>query len=82
MGLTNATFVPLENLTSQAKEIIQSTKDLILSKLDSYSPSLQQQYKIQLDRLENSDASLEVVTFPGLSTFYSTSLWIMEGYCG
>lgn len=72
MGLTNATFVPLETLTSRAKDIIKSTKEFILGKLDAYTPALREQYRMQLNRLEKGDPSLELVTFPGLSTFYST----------
>ncbi|KAK7685312.1 hypothetical protein QCA50_011675 [Cerrena zonata] len=71
MGLTNATFVPLETLSARAKDIIQSTKDFILGKLDSYPPALREQYLMQLNRLEKGDPSLEIVTFPGLSTFYN-----------
>ncbi|CAL1708210.1 unnamed protein product [Somion occarium] len=71
MGLTNATFASVDTISSKARAIIQGARDAILAKIESYSSALQEQYKIQLERLENGAPSCEIVSFPGLSTMYN-----------
>lgn len=63
-GLIGFALLTLDDISSRGTELRKSVRESIMSKWDSYSPNLQYQYKIQLDRLERS-LECEIITYPG-----------------
>lgn len=71
-------------MSPRAVEIFERAKQHILKNWDSYSPELQAQYKIELDRIDRKAPSLEVITLKGMMSFPSMLLvfvyidWLMS----
>ncbi|TCD71178.1 hypothetical protein EIP91_012127 [Steccherinum ochraceum] len=62
-GIIGFSLLTLDDISKQLR---MKMRESILKKWDTYSPSLQHQYKIQLDRLERS-LEMEIATYPGLN---------------
>ncbi|OCH94550.1 alcohol oxidase [Obba rivulosa] len=65
LGMTGIAFIPLRKVTARADEIIAQAKEKILRNADKYPPGLLEQYKIQLERLDNDAPLCEIISLPG-----------------
>ncbi|THH16024.1 hypothetical protein EUX98_g9367 [Antrodiella citrinella] len=65
-GMLEFCFVPPEMVSPDAPKVFQRAKEQILKNWDSYSPELQAQYKIQLDRIDRKAPGSEVVVLKGI----------------
>ncbi|EMD40393.1 hypothetical protein CERSUDRAFT_91113 [Gelatoporia subvermispora B] len=66
-GIVNHALFPLRSISTRAETIIQSVKDKLKENGASYPAGLLDQYKIQLERLENGAPDLEIIACPGAS---------------
>ncbi|TCD68304.1 hypothetical protein EIP91_011163 [Steccherinum ochraceum] len=67
MPMFSFTMASLDQFSSRSAEIIKTAKETIKSRWDSYSPGLQKQYELQLERLEQKQVVVEMVFHPGVS---------------
>ncbi|TFK47573.1 alcohol oxidase [Heliocybe sulcata] len=65
MGMVGFCFVPLQMLSKRADEIHKAAKEKIRKNLDKYPVGLQEQYNIQLERLDRLSPGCEMIHFPG-----------------
>ncbi|TCD71197.1 hypothetical protein EIP91_012147 [Steccherinum ochraceum] len=64
-GVIGYAFCSLEMITDKAEEMYQEARRKIMKKLPSCSPGLQDQYKLELDRLRHGRPGIELLTFTG-----------------
>ncbi|EIW79983.1 hypothetical protein CONPUDRAFT_155367 [Coniophora puteana RWD-64-598 SS2] len=66
LAITGFAFTPMHAISDCIKDVYALAKKKILDEWDTYSPGLQEQYKIQLQRLEDPNSSPgEFVLVPG-----------------
>ncbi|KAI0072981.1 alcohol oxidase [Panus rudis PR-1116 ss-1] len=63
-GNLSVIFTSLQNISSKAADIIEKAKKTITKKMETASPALREQYKIQLDRLERGAPAAEFIASP------------------
>lgn len=75
LGIINFTFQPLDNISPNALAIHEATRVEIEQgiKAGKYSEGLTEQYRIQLERFERKSPGCEIIGFPGLLSYPSTS---------
>jgi hypothetical protein len=71
-GITGFAFVPLDMVSSRAEEIHMAAKKKIESNAANFPPGLMEQYKIQLERIDDGAPGVELISFPGFLSFPST----------
>ncbi|TCD71198.1 hypothetical protein EIP91_012148 [Steccherinum ochraceum] len=64
-GVVGYAFCSLDMVTDKAEKMYIATKETITKRLPSCSPGLQDQYKVELDRLRFGRPVVEILTFPG-----------------
>ena len=72
-GVTALSFSPLSRITDKADAINHAVKTKIEQNMDTYPPGLQEQYKVQLQRIERGAPQMETIVTPGLLSFPSMS---------
>lgn len=73
MGIIGFAFASLQMLSSKTEEIYERTKEAISKKMASLPLGLQEQYKIQLERLRTAPGC-EIISIPGGLSSPSLSL--------
>ncbi|KAH7915955.1 hypothetical protein BJ138DRAFT_1169640 [Hygrophoropsis aurantiaca] len=68
LGITGFAFTSLASISDRAQSIYEAAREKIKANWNSYSPGLQDQYKIQLERLENA-SPCEIILVPGFLSF-------------
>ncbi|KAI0072987.1 alcohol oxidase [Panus rudis PR-1116 ss-1] len=66
IGIIGFTFASLDQVSPKASEVIKKAKEQITKKMESASPSLRDQWKIQLERLDRGAPGVEYCSVPGL----------------
>jgi len=71
MGIVGFTFTSFDTVTPDFNAFNAKIKDEITKKMKTCSPGLQDQYRIQLDRLDRGAPGCEIVTYPGFFSGFS-----------
>ncbi|KAI0072989.1 alcohol oxidase [Panus rudis PR-1116 ss-1] len=69
IGIVGFAFTSLDQISPKASELIKKAKEQITKKMETVSPALRDQWKIQLERLDRGAPGNEFVSFPGLNSF-------------